>query len=83
MSFANPVNVGNIIPQDAIDISPLFPQISTAVSAFLQANPAKTSDLDGLLLLGADLDVNIGTVDLKNSPLTLNLSNLQLTNQKL
>lgn len=64
MSFANPVNVGNIIPQDAIDISPLFPQISTAVSAFLQANPAKTSDLDGLLL-GADLDVNIGTVDLK------------------
>ncbi|MDC4444772.1 hypothetical protein OHV35_15340 [Acinetobacter baumannii] len=80
MSFANPVNVGNIIPQDAIDISPLFPQISTAVSAFLQANPAKTSDLDGLLL-GADLDVNIGTIDLKNSPLTLNLSNLQLTNQ--
>ncbi|MFX6555665.1 hypothetical protein ABTG71_18525, partial [Acinetobacter baumannii] len=26
MSFADPVNIGNIIPQDAIDISPLFPQ---------------------------------------------------------
>lgn len=80
MSFAQPVNVGNIIPQDAIDISPLFPQISTAVSAYLQSHPAQTSDLDGLLL-GADLDVNIGTIDLKNSPLTLNLNNLQLTNQ--
>ncbi len=80
MSFADPVNIGNIIPQDAIDISPLFPQISAAVSAYLQANPAQTSDLGGLLKLG-DLDVNISTVDLKNSPLTLNLSNLQLTNQ--
>ncbi|MER8281032.1 hypothetical protein ABS200_18535, partial [Acinetobacter baumannii] len=59
---------------------PLFPQISAAVSAYLQANPAQTSDLGGLLKLG-DLDVNISTVDLKNSPLTLNLSNLQLTNQ--
>ncbi|OUJ86425.1 hypothetical protein BXA18_19485, partial [Acinetobacter baumannii] len=34
MSFADPVNIGNIIPQDAIDISPLFPQISAAVSAY-------------------------------------------------
>ena len=45
----------------------IFPTISTNFNSsfcILQANPAKTSDLDGLLL-GADLDVNIGTVDLK------------------
>ncbi|RYY80222.1 MAG: hypothetical protein EOO69_03520 [Moraxellaceae bacterium] len=80
MSFADPVNIGNVIPTDPLDISPLFPQISAFVSSYLAANPAKTSDLAGLLG-GSSLDVNIGTIDLKDAPLTLNLNNLQLTNQ--
>ncbi|TEU24774.1 hypothetical protein [Alkanindiges illinoisensis] len=80
LSLADPVNIGNVNLTDAIDISPLFPQISTFVSQYLQANPAKTNDLAGLLNIG-DLTANIGTIDLKDAPLTLNLSNLQLTNQ--
>ncbi|MDR9778108.1 hypothetical protein RJJ65_36850, partial [Rhizobium hidalgonense] len=80
LSLADPVNIGNVNPTDAIDISPLFPQISNFVSQYLQANPAKTNDLLGLLKIG-DLTANIGTIDLKDAPLTLNLSNLQLTNQ--
>lgn len=80
MSFADPVNIGNVNPTDPLDISPLFPQISAFVSQYLATNPAKTNDLGGLLG-GSTLDVNIGTIDLKNAPLTLNLSNLQLTNQ--
>lgn len=82
MSFADPVNIGYVIPQDPIDIAPLFPQIATAVTNFLNANPAQTSDLGGLLdANGSPLKVNIGTIDLKNSPLDLNISNLILTNQ--
>lgn len=80
MSFADPVNIGNVNPTDALDISPLFPQISAFVSDYLADNPAKTNDLAGLLG-GSSLDVNIGTINLKDAPLTLNLSNLQLTNQ--
>lgn len=80
MSFADPVNIGNVIPTDPLDISPLFPQISAFVSQYLAQNPASTNDLGGLLGIG-DLDVNIGTIDLKSAPLTLNLNNLQLTNQ--
>lgn len=80
LSLSDPVNIGNVVPSNLIDINPLFPQISAAVSTYLASNPAKTSDLDGLLF-GAQLDVNIGTVDLINSPLSLPLSNLKLANQ--
>ncbi|OTG83836.1 hypothetical protein [Acinetobacter sp. ANC 4648] len=83
MSFADPVNIGYVIPKDPIDISPLFPQIASAVSEWLKdggGHEAQTSDLGGLLG-GADLSVNIGTIDLKGKPLSLNLSNLELTNQ--
>lgn len=80
LSLSDPVNIGNVVPSNLIDINPLFPQISAAVSSFLASNPAATSDLDGLLF-GAQLDVNIGTVNLINSPLSLPLSNLKLANQ--
>lgn len=83
MSFADPVNIGYVIPQDPIDISPLFPQIASAVSYYLRrggGNEANTSDIGGLLG-GGDLTVNIGNIDLRNSALNLNISNLKLTNQ--
>lgn len=83
MSFADPVNIGYVVPQDPIDISPLFPQIASAVSYYLRrggGNEANTNDLGGLLGSG-DLTVNIGNIDLRNSALNLNISNLKLTNQ--
>ncbi|MFM2331744.1 MAG: hypothetical protein RIQ74_567, partial [Pseudomonadota bacterium] len=83
MSFNDPVNIGYVIPQDPIDISPLFPQIASSVSYYLRrggGNEANTSDLGGLLGSG-DLTVNIGNIDLKDSALNLNISNLKLTNQ--
>jgi hypothetical protein len=80
MSFSDPVNLGNIIPTDLIDISPLFPQLKTEISNYLQDNPATTSDLAGIIS-GNGLDANIGAVDLATSPLSLVLSNLQLNGQ--
>lgn len=83
MSFSDPVNIGYVIPQDPIDIAPLFPQIASAVSYYLRdggGHEAKTNDLKGLLG-GSTLDVSIGTIDLKDSPLALNLGSLKLTNQ--
>ncbi|GEM_PF-5281938 len=71
LSAKDPVNIGEVIPQDLINIEQLFPQIGTAVSAYLNTNPAKTSDLGGLLKIGA-LTANIGNVDLSKSPLKLN-----------
>lgn len=80
LSAKDPVNIGDVIPQDLINIEQLFPQIGTAVSTYLQNNPAKTNDLGGLLKLGA-LTANIGDVDLSKSPLKLNVENLILKGQ--
>lgn len=80
LSLSDPVNLGSVIPVQKIDISPLFPQIASAVSNYLSSNPAQTSDLDGLLL-GQQLDVQVGTLNLSGSPLTLVLSDLQLAGQ--
>ena len=74
------MNIGDVIPQDLINIDQLFPQIGTAVSAYLQKNPAKTNDLGGLLKLGA-LTANIGNIDLSSTPLKLNVENLILKGQ--
>ncbi len=80
LSAKDPVNIGEVIPQDLINIEQFFPQIGTAVSAYLNTNPAKTSDLGGLLKIGA-LTANIGNVDLSKSPLKLNVENLILNGQ--
>ena len=80
LSAKDPVNIGDVIPQDLINIDQLFPQIGSAVSNYLQKNPAKTSDLEGLLKLGA-LTANIGEINLSNSPLKLNVENLILKGQ--
>lgn len=80
MSFANPVNVGALNPADAVDITPLFPQIANQVSAYLANNPATTNDLGGLLGIG-ELTVQVGTINLGASPLNLPLSDLKLATQ--
>jgi hypothetical protein len=80
MSFSDPVDLGQIIPTDLIDISPLFPQLKTEISNYLQANPATTNDL-AAVISGDGLDANIGNINLSGSPLSLLLSNLQLNGQ--
>ena len=80
MSFADPINLGSVDPTQSIDITPLFPQIASAVSTWLNANPATSSDLGGLLGIGA-LDTDVGTVDLGAFPLSLTLTDLQLNGQ--
>ncbi len=80
LSAKDPVNIGDVIPQDLIVIDQLFPQIATAVSQYLETNPAKTNDLGGLLGIGA-LTANVGTLNLSNTPLKLNVKNLTLNGQ--
>lgn len=80
MSFADPINLGSVDPTQSIDIEPLFPQIASAVSTWLAANPATSNDLGGLLGIGA-LDVDVGTVNLGAFPLSLTLTDLQLNGQ--
>lgn len=82
LSLSDPVNIGNVIPANLIDINPLFPQISAAVTDHLSTpgNEAETTDL-AALLFGGTLDVNIGNIDLSPYPLSLPLSNLKLATQ--
>ncbi|MEC7119805.1 MAG: hypothetical protein VXW65_07885, partial [Pseudomonadota bacterium] len=70
-------------PVEDIDIAPLFPQIATQVSNYLNANPASIG-LDGLFaaVLGTgDINVQGGNIDLSSSPLSLTLNDLQLSGQ--
>lgn len=80
LSMADPVNIGDVIPQEQIEIDQLFPQISIAVSDYLVKNPAKTNDLLGLLKVGS-LSVDIGKIDLSHTPLKLNVEDLVLKSQ--
>lgn len=80
LSAKDPVEIGDVIPQDLIVIDQLFPQIATAVSQYLDKNPAKTNDLGGLLGIGA-LTANVGTLNLSSTPLKLNVKNLTLNGQ--
>lgn len=80
LAFADPVNLGEVNPTQLIDITPLFPQLATAVGDYLQANPATTNDL-GAVISGDGLAANIGTVNLAGSPLSLLLNDLQLSGQ--
>jgi len=76
----DPVNLGEVNPTQKIDISPLFPQLASAVGSYLQQHPATTNDLAGVIT-GNGLSVGIGDVSLSSNPLSLILSNLQLTGQ--
>ena len=85
LSLQDPVNLGSVDPTQAIDIAPLFPQIAAQVSGQLSAEPYPYIGLSSLLnaVLGTgDINVDVkNPIDLTNSPLSLNLSNLQLNGQ--
>jgi len=86
MSFSDPVTIGYVNPQDAIDLASdeigpdFFPQLQAAINDFLAINPAQTNDLAGIIF-GNGLSVNTGDLDLSAYPLYLGLSNLQLEGQ--
>lgn len=86
MSFPEPVTIGYVNPQDAIDLASaeigpdFFPQLQGAINDFLALNPAQTNDLAGIIS-GSGLSVNAGNLDLSAYPLFLGLSNLQLEGQ--
>lgn len=86
MSFSDPVDIGYVNPQDTIDLgSPeigpdFFPQLQSAISSYITANPATSNDV-GAIFTGDGMDVDAGTIDLSGSPLFLGLSDLQLSGQ--
>lgn len=86
MSFSQPVTIGHVNPQDPIDLGSaeigpdFFPQLQGAINDYLAINPAQTTDLAGIIS-GNGLSVNAGNLDLSAYPLSLGLSNLQLTGQ--
>lgn len=85
LSFQDPVNLGSVDPTQDIDIAPLFPQIASQVSLQLNARPYPSIGLGSLLnaIVGAgDINVTVrNPIDLSDSPLSLNLNNLQLNGQ--
>lgn len=83
MSFSDPINLGSVNPTDDINIEPLFPQISTQVSNYLNNNPASIgigSLINAVLGVG-NIQVSSTDINLKQYPLNLNLSNLKLNGQ--
>lgn len=86
MSFKDPVTIGNVNPQEVIDLGSeeigpdFFPQLQSAISTYITDEPPVTTDIGGVLG-GNGIEVNAGSIDLGSSPLYLGLSNLQLTGQ--
>ncbi|MGR0305756.1 hypothetical protein [Acinetobacter beijerinckii] len=81
LALQDPVSIGRVEPTDKLSIQPLLGQFAAKAGAYLQANPATTNDLLGVIS-GNGLDANLGNVDLSNvAPLQMNLSNLQLNGQ--
>lgn len=81
LAMQDPVNIGRVEPAKELGIEPLLGQFASRAGDYLQAHPAQTSDIGGILL-GDGLAANIGNVDLSNvNPLQMNLSNLRLSGQ--
>lgn len=80
MSLSDPVTMGDVNPVDPINVAPVFPQLASAISSYLASNHASTSDLGAMFGFG-NLDVNVGNINLAAYPLTMNLSNLQISGQ--
>ncbi len=85
LSMSDPVNLGSLDPTQNIDIAPLFPQIASKFSDYLNANPAGlpfTSLVNAIFGTG-DINVDGGPVNLSAAPLSLTLSNIQLNGQSI
>lgn len=79
LAVADPVSIGEVMPEDHLSIQPLLGQFAQQASAALQRNPAETNDLLGILT-GTNLDANIGTIT-PTEKLMMNLKDLQLQGQ--
>ena len=79
LSVADPVSIGEIIPDERLSIEPLLGQFAQQAGNYLQQNPAQTSDIAGVLT-GNNLEANIGTIR-PSTPLMMNLQDLKLRGQ--
>lgn len=81
LAMQDPVSIGRVQPTEKLSIEPLLGQFAQRAGDFLQANPAQTSDIGGILI-GNGLKANIGNVNLSTAPaLQMNLKDLQLNGQ--
>lgn len=81
LALQDPISIGRVEPTNKLSIQPLLGQFATKAGAYLQANPAETNDLGGIIS-GDGLDANLGVIDFSDvSPLTMNLSDLRLNGQ--
>lgn len=86
MSFANPVELGELNPVEKIDISPAFSQMAQAFNNhFAQgctapcAGPIPIETEQGLdQLFNGEMTVDVGPQNITTSPLIMNVSDLQL-----
>ncbi|MCH7384121.1 hypothetical protein MMP71_09675 [Acinetobacter dispersus] len=81
LALQDPVSIGRVEPTQRLSLEPLLGQFAAKAGNYLKQNPARTSDILGVMT-GMGLGADIGNVDLSNvSPLQMNLSNLQLNGQ--
>jgi len=78
MSFADPVELGELNPVQQIDISPTFDQMAAAFKAYFEANPIEIGTQAGLQqLFNGEMDVDVGDLFIP-STLSMSVSDLQL-----
>lgn len=95
MSFADPVQLGELRSTEAVDISAALPQVAKAASVWLQDNPVVLGSEAAGALFGAviskPLDIDLEKYTNPNAvggavpgaaPIQVNLQNVQLANQK-
>ena len=78
MSFADPVELGELNPVQQIDISPTFDQMAAAFKDYFEANPIEIGTQAGLQqLFSGEMDVDVGDLFIP-STLSMSVSDLQL-----
>ena len=79
LAISDPISIGEIMPEDRLNIEPLLDQFAQQAGHYLNEHPAMTNDILGVLL-GSGLDVNIGTIR-PAQKLAMSLNDLQLKGQ--
>lgn len=86
MSFAEPVQLGYLKGADAVDISPVLPQVASLITKQLTDNPINLTLADGLGALANSPVIKTMNIDIgpytANNPAKLTLQNLKLVNQE-
>ncbi|MDE2422234.1 MAG: hypothetical protein KGO49_13765 [Gammaproteobacteria bacterium] len=95
LGMSNPIILGNLVPSSSINLCTsaassstcAYPQIATAVNAYLAANPPTSSSLSTLWAiltngtLGVQISTNAQPLNMSGSPIALTLNGLQLNSQ--